>query len=104
MTISHLAGAPITVEGRYRRQLCQWCGYRVEDVDLANVAVHCPDGDVRDPFPSWEIGAWIRIDGPCRSVVEPETNDAGEPRMPGDSCMRDVSPLLTVVESPDGGV
>lgn len=94
MSTSHLAGTVITVQGRYVRQLCQWCGHRLVDVDLANIAVPVEDAD--KPFPAWEVSAWIREDGPMRRVVETEGD-----RMPGDACMRDVAPLLRTVEDDD---
>lgn len=93
---SHLAGAPIYVEGHFMRQLCQWCGYRLIDVDLRNIAV--PEEDAGKPFPEWEVGAWIQVDGPRWSVVQNE-----EGKMPPDACMRDVSPLLKAVPPPVEG-
>lgn len=94
MSTSHLAGTVITVQGRYVRQLCQWCGHRLVDVDLACIAV--PLEDAGKPSPAWEAGAWIREDGPARRVVETEGD-----KMPGDACMRDVAPLVRVVEDDD---
>ena len=93
-TTSHLAGAPVHVEGRYLRQLCQWCGHRLIDVDLQRIEVE--PGDDR-PYPEWEIGAWVQIDGPRYRVLNPDSLNEDGP-MPPDSCMRDVSPLLRPVE------
>ncbi len=93
---SHLAGGPVHVDSRYLRQLCQWCGYRLVDMDLHNVAMPVETAmsatPAKFPWPEWEVGAWIRVDGPMSSVVE-----MGEGKMPPDSCMRDVSPLLKSV-------
>jgi len=85
---SHLAGAPITVDGRFHRQLCQWCGHRLHDMDLRNIAFKARDGEGFRP-PEWEVGVWVRADGPMSRVVEVDDG-----KMPGDACMRDVSPLL----------
>ena len=93
---SHLAGTALTVDGRFHRQLCQWCGLRLHDMDLRNVAIEGSDTDWKPP--AWEVSAWIRIEGQnptAFSVVEVE-----EGKMPADSCMRDVSPLLKSVPGP----
>lgn len=87
---SHLAGTALTVDGRFHRQLCQWCGHRLHDMDLRNVAIEGSDTDWKPP--EWEVSAWIRIDGPLQSVIRVD-----EGKMPPDSCMRDVSPLLKAV-------
>ena len=91
-SVSHLAGASVCVDGRHLRQLCQWCGHRLVDEDLQNIAVEGSSTD-KPYYPKWQVGGWVRVDGPMRSAVE---NEDG--KMPIDSCMRDVSPRLRVVE------
>jgi hypothetical protein len=85
---SHLAGAPVYVEGRFLRQICQWCGHRLTDMDLRNVQ---GSGAEWKP-PEWEVGAWVQVDGSSLRVLE-----GYEGKIPPDSCMRDVSPLLRSV-------
>lgn len=93
MSESHLAGAPVHVDGCFLRQLCQWCGYRLIDVDVRNIATESSSAD--RSYPEWEVGAWIQVDGSMRRALQTE-----EGKMPSDSCMRDVSPLLRAVEPP----
>ena len=71
---AHVAGVELTVEGRYLRQRCSWCGAILCDYDLTLTMV--PEGQ-RGPS-GWQVGAWIEIEG------------------------TDVGHLMRVVEQPDG--
>lgn len=65
--IVHVAGLPVTIQGRYLRQRCAWCGAVLVDHDLAAIAV--PIG--QDPTPgTWTVGALVERDGPVTSLVE----------------------------------
>lgn len=85
----HLAGIPITLEGRYVRQLCSWCGHRLIDVDLSNVMV--PEGQAGG-FATWEPGKWVRVNPPVTEPLE-----AGNCIPPG-ACTEDVLPRLQIVK------
>jgi len=91
----HLAGADVIVEGRWMRQLCQWCGYRLIDEDLTRVAV--PSGQ-SGALPHFEIGAWICVEGvnpTAFSVVDAP----GEDKYPAGACFDDVVPALSMVSA-----
>ena len=92
MAVSHLVGTAVHVDRRYLRQLCQWCGYRLIDVDLQNTATESSNNDTS--YPEWPVDKWVRVDGPMCSVIENDDN-----KMPIDSCMRDVSPRMRVVKN-----
>ena len=84
----HLAGITITVEGRFVRQRCSWCGVLLTDMDLANTMIQ--EGSGRVPK-GWETGAWVRVDGTnptWYSVVESPLD-----KFPPGSCLDDVSPV-----------
>ncbi len=77
MSETHVAGLDITVNDRYLRQRCAWCGAIIIDIDLTRIGV--PEG--QDPRPAtWQIGALIRKDGPYRYIVEDE-------KYPDDACL-----------------
>ena len=84
MAETHIASIDVTVDGRYLRQRCAWCGAVLLDYDLALIAV--PEG--QDPTPgTWPAGALVRTDGAVSSVVEAEV-------MPDDACAR-IDPAIT---------
>lgn len=88
MSKSHLAGELVTIGGRYQRQLCMWCGFRLIDRDLSLIATE----DGRAPG-QWEVGAWVQHDGPVRRITTPD-----EPgKLPLDACTRDVLPTIRAV-------
>lgn len=55
----HIAGPDIQI-GSHVRQLCAWCGHKLIDYDLNNVAV--PEGPNGSPG-TWPRGALIAVDG-----------------------------------------
>lgn len=63
--IGHFAGVPITLDGRYVRQLCAWCGDVLVDVDATRVAVPVdqlsPDGAIT--VATWPEGSIVCVDG-----------------------------------------
>lgn len=68
----HIAGPPITINGRYQRQLCAWCGHRLLDYDLANVAV--PD-DQPGPPATFPAGRLIQVIGAMAVTLEQGDGD-----------------------------
>jgi len=75
---THIAGTDLTLDGRYRRQRCAWCGAVLADYDLSLVAV--PEG--QDPSPAmWEPGHLVRVEGNWSADVGDDTA-----KIPGDSC------------------
>ena len=62
--MTHIAGLPLVVNGRYCRQLCAWCGEVLGDYDLER----CASIDGSGPS-SWEEGAYVRVDGNCSYLV-----------------------------------
>ena len=80
MSITHIAGLAVTVHGTHVRQRCAWCGHIIEDADLTRMA--SPTGQESSPFPTWEVGAMVRVEGTfpvCYSIVEGN-------KMPEDCC------------------
>lgn len=76
MSVTHIAAPEITINDRYMRQRCGWCGEVLVEYDLARVAV--PAGT--DPRPAtWEPGALVTVDGNASWVAECE-------RLPDDAC------------------
>ena len=60
MTTTHIAAQHVTVNDRYLRQRCAWCGATLIEYDLHGVAV--PEG--QDPTPAtWPVGALVTVDG-----------------------------------------
>lgn len=79
--LTHIASEVITLNGRFMRQRCSWCGALLIDYDLASIAV--PEG--QDPTPShWQPGGFVRVDGNLSMQVE--AGD-GQGPVPEDSCM-----------------
>lgn len=98
-SVVHLVGIDITVEGRWIRQRCSWCGVALIDADLSNVMV--PEGQARG-YPTWKIGTWLRMDEGCPtvySIVEPP----GDERYPAGSCFNDVVPVVKLAGQGEGG-
>lgn len=91
--MKHLIGPTITVGGRYRRCHCAWCGLRLEDADLANMAV-APGS--KGPPPEFPPGEWLDVEdigGVTRSTLVKHEGD----EMPLNCCMEDVVPRLSLV-------
>ena len=95
--VSHLTAQPVLVAGRFRRQLCAWCGVAIVDEDLSRRA-YAVDGD-SPPFvgTEWPSNEWVRIvtDGAVRETVvfQPEPG-----KFPEDSCMATFVKDLQVAE------
>lgn len=83
MTTTHIAAPHITVDDRYLRQRCAWCGELLLDLDLDRVEV--PIGQPGPPA-TWPMGALVTVDGPASWT-------AGAPgdRMPDDACVRRIN-------------
>ncbi len=77
--ITHIAGPDITIDGRYLRQRCAWCGDVLLEYDLERVAV--PVGQTGPPV-TWPLGSLVSIDGPAM-VAMGNVN-----RLPDDACSR----------------
>lgn len=77
MSVTHVAGLPVTMHGIHVRQRCAWCGAIIEDQDLTRMAA--PIGQQSSAFPTWEVGVMVRIDGGCYSTVDGD-------KMPEDAC------------------
>lgn len=98
--MKHLIGTSITVDGRYVRQLCQWCGKRLVDVDLSLVAV--PEDHEGLPYPEWPVGEWLDVvEGDGLTTAKLVTGLAEE-KIPMGCCMEDVSPRLRAVPKGEG--
>jgi hypothetical protein len=80
-SVSHVAGPPLTIDDRYQRQRCLWCGDVLEEYDLAYIAV--PDEQPGPPA-TWPPGAWVRVEGNAAYVIEVGIDDP----MPPDACGR----------------
>jgi len=65
--VTHIAGLNITVQDRYLRQRCAWCGVVLLDYDLANIQVSIVPGGVSF---SHEAGALLPDDA-C-ALAHPE--------------------------------
>lgn len=84
--VIHIAGLDVTVNDRYLRQRCAWCGATLINYDLTRVAV--PVG--QDPRPgTWPVGDLIAVDGPMSYGV---LLDGG--RLP-EGCCALVDPAVT---------
>lgn len=65
----HLAGIPAHID-THLRQRCAWCGAVIIDVDLATVAVQVREGEEPAPYPTWEVGGFVLIDGGVHATIE----------------------------------
>lgn len=81
----HVAGTVLTLQDRYIRQLCAWCGHRLVDVDLERVEVL--EADVGRPFSTWPVGSLVEVYG-SMSVVLAEADEARSGVLPERSCTR----------------
>lgn len=67
--MTHIAGQPVKLQGRYLRQRCSWCGAILIDVDLQNLGVHIPGEaiGIEEPeafvYPVWNPGELVTLDG-----------------------------------------
>lgn len=75
---THIAGVDITIDDRYLRQRCGWCGVVLLEYDLARVAV--PVGQPAEPG-RWPVGALVTVDGHASWTVEAD-------RLPDNACAR----------------
>lgn len=77
----HIAGIDVTVNDRWLRQRCAWCGLVLVDYDLTLVAV--PVGQEGPPA-RWTIGALVAVDGSLS--YEADLLPSG--RLPPETCAR----------------
>lgn len=93
MAETHIAGQPVTIDDRWMRQRCAWCGATLIEYDLHRVAV--PEGT--DPTPAtWPIGALVTRDGPAAWVT-------GGTGLPDDACARNPLTLSSLTSEADRG-
>lgn len=85
----HIAGFAVRV-GPFGRQLCAWCGARLQDYDSRLVA----SSDGRGPG-FWETGALVAVDGGASWIVAHKDGD----KLPAGWCGDD-RPRLHLVEQP----
>lgn len=86
--MTHLAGSDITIDGRYLRQRCAWCGAVLLDYDLDRVG-YTADTPVEERRPgTWPVGSLVRIDGAMSVAVDEE-------KLPLDSCAQ-IDPAVTL--------
>ncbi len=86
MSVTHIAAPHITIDGRYARQRCGWCGQILIEHDLTRVAV--PEGQDRAPG-TWSAGALVTVDGNASWTVDGE-------ELPEDACARNPLTLLSM--------
>lgn len=84
-SVTHVAGAQVSMFGRYLRQRCDWCGIVLIEYDLERVAVPV---DQPGPPAMWPVGSLVRVDAHISAEVETEC-DADGVRLPMDSCAFD---------------
>jgi hypothetical protein len=102
----HVAAIELRI-GPLQRQVCAWCGLRLIDVDVRNIAV--PDG--QSPWlHAWEVGGLVEVtDGnPTGYVALPHPEDG---KLPDNACcppearrpkLALVSPVSTLPPVPRG--
>ena len=80
-TITHIAGATITVEGRVI-QRCSLCGAKLCDSEGCMMLLE--PGKIASEFPTWETGRLVQVTAgnPTQSILLPEAD-----RLPLDSCI-----------------
>lgn len=62
MSVTHFAGIPVFVHGRYVRQRCGWCGAVLRDVDLAGTTIPAPaPGMLPQHVQMYEPGVLVRL-------------------------------------------
>lgn len=67
--VTHIASDHITINDRFLRQRCGWCGAVIIDVDTARMAT--PIGQ-EGPYPTWPVGMLVLMDGPVSCYVNLE--------------------------------
>jgi hypothetical protein len=80
---THIAGLSVTIDDRFMRQRCVWCGYLLLDYDFDRLMV--PTGTEDQRPGEWTVGALVRVDGGAKWTVEPVPAGA----LPADCCTRD---------------
>ncbi len=93
-SVTHLTGPAITVEGRYMRQRCSWCGTAIIEEDLSLIAV---PSEHPGPIPSWPAGSWVEVDEEEGGPTIYRLTDAEDGRIPVGACTRDVIPVVRAV-------
>lgn len=94
----HYVG-PVVRIGPFRRQRCMWCGAIVDEVDLSRVAMPIPEGKTEEQAradgdfepPTWQVAAWVGVDGGVRWVERSVEDDAAlgdDATTPERSCCR----------------
>jgi hypothetical protein len=73
----HLAGLVIQVD-KHMRQRCSWCGVILCDYALDRVMV---PSVMLGPPATWEVDAFVLVEGPMSMVIEREEN-----KLPEGSC------------------
>lgn len=68
--VTHVAAQTITIDGRYLRQLCAWCGEVLIDYDLANVAMVVTPDDPNPTPATWPTGNLVRVDGNVSTTLD----------------------------------
>lgn len=85
MTVTHIAAPQVTIDDRFMRQRCAWCGDVLLEYDLTRVAV--PVG--QNPTPAtWPTGALVAVDGHASWTLDEE-------RLPDDACALNPLTLAT---------
>ena len=78
--MTHIAGLAVTIQGRYVRQRCAWCGELIQDDDVAGMAfAEGSDTTVG----SFECGALIRVEGLGNPIMSSVLQDKS---LPPDAC------------------
>lgn len=84
--IVHIAGHPITVNGRYLRQRCAWCGAIILDYDLSTLAF-TDDTPEEDRHPAtWPVGDMIASDGGHTWIAATPDHTGNVETMPAQAC------------------
>ncbi len=79
--VVHLVGSEITVDDRFVRQRCAWCGVALLDIDL--------EGPHKGE--SFATGSWVAVDGDGLSKVAVDGH-----HYPDGACVTDVVVVETV--------
>lgn len=70
LAVTHIAGTVVTVEDRYLRQRCSWCGAILVDYDLTHLA-YTSDTPVEQRHPAtWPVGQLVTVDGGLSFVLD----------------------------------
>lgn len=78
--VTHIAGLNVTVQDRYLRQRCAWCGVVLLDYDLANIQVAVVPGEEPTGPATWPVGELVTVNGGVSFSLE-----AGS-LLPDDAC------------------